>query len=149
MRSYIPHLVDYILKIPILYYLTTSLFKQYDECLWILNHAASNHDATIKYMKSDMVLYIHSHVSYLSKPKARSCVGGHYFISSTSINPSKPPIVCPPLNGPIYFLSRILKSVMASAAKVNIGANFVNGQEALPLCVTLEELNYTQSPTPM
>jgi len=51
--------------------------KTYDKCLWILNYAASNQDATIKYIKSGMVLYIHSDASYLSEPKACSRVGGH------------------------------------------------------------------------
>ena len=43
--------------------------KTYDECLWILNYAASNPEATIKYIKSNMVLYVHFEVSYLSEPK--------------------------------------------------------------------------------
>ena len=46
--------------------------KTYDECLWILNYAASNPEATIKYIASDMVLYVHSDASYLSEPKAHS-----------------------------------------------------------------------------
>ena len=48
------------------------------ECNWVLDYAASNPDATIRYHASDMVLYIHSDASYLSETKARSRAGGHF-----------------------------------------------------------------------
>ena len=119
-----------------------AIIKTYDECLWILNYAASNPEATSKYIASDMVPYVHSDASYLSEPKARSRAGGHYFLSDSPVDPTKPPTVRPPLNGPVYSLARILKYVIASAAEAEIGATFVNGQETLPLCVTLEELGH-------
>ena len=75
--------------------------KTYDECLWILNYAASNPEATIRYIRSDMVLYVHSDASYLSEPKARSCVRGHYFVSISPVDPTKAPTVRPLLNGPV------------------------------------------------
>ena len=41
-----------------------------------LDYAATNKEATITYHVSIRVLAIHSHASYLSKPKACSRVGG-------------------------------------------------------------------------
>jgi hypothetical protein len=43
-----------------------------NECLWLIDYAASNPTSIIRYSASDMVLYIHSDVSYLSETKARS-----------------------------------------------------------------------------
>ena len=40
-----------------------------------LDYAASNPDAKIKYIKSDMHLWAHSDASYLSESKARSRAG--------------------------------------------------------------------------
>lgn len=79
--------------------------KAYNEYLWILNYAASHQDTIIKEVKSDMVLYIHSDTSYLSEPKACSCVGGHFLRSYAPIEPSKLPIVYRPLNGSNHSLS--------------------------------------------
>jgi hypothetical protein len=38
---------------------------------------------------------------------------------------------------------------MGSAAEAEIGASYVNGQEAIPLRTALEELGHPQPPTPM
>ena len=38
----------------------------------LLNYLATNPDATIRYKRSDMVLWVHSDASYLSCPKAQS-----------------------------------------------------------------------------
>ena len=42
--------------------------KTYSDTLWLLNYAATHPNATIQYTVSDMVLYICSDASYLSKP---------------------------------------------------------------------------------
>ena len=42
-----------------------------------------------------------------------------------------------------------MKNVMASAAEAEMGALFVNGQEAIILRTTLEELGHIQPPTPI
>ena len=89
-----------------------------------------------------MVLYAHSDASYLSEPKARSRAGGYCFLSDSPIEPTKPPTFCLPLNRPVYSLARILKPIMDSAAEAEICATFANGQETLPLRVTLEELGH-------
>ena len=96
-----------------------------------------------------MVLHLHSDASYLSKPGARSRVGGHCFLGDQSTDPTKPPIADSPLNGPIYTVSKILHNVMASAVEAEIVATFHNGQEAVTIRTTLAELGHPQPLTPI
>ena len=72
-----------------------------------------------------MVLYMHTYESYLSVPKARSRAGGHYFLSSMPVDPTKPPSNNLPLNGPILNISQIMKNVMSSAAEAETVACFL------------------------
>lgn len=109
---------------------------------WLLNYVASNPNAVLTYAASDMCLHVHSDVSYLSVPKARSRVGGHFFLSD---HPDKPGILR--INGPVHVISKIIKLVMASAAEAEIGASFVAAQESIPIVTSLEELGHKQPPT--
>jgi len=128
---------------------TKATIKTLAKVEWLLDYAASNPLATIRYTASGMILYIHSDASYLSVSKARSRVGGHFFLSNPSTDPSKPPLVRPPLNGPIHTISKILKNVVGSAAEAEIAGTYVNATEAVPIVVTLEELGHIQPPTPI
>ena len=112
-----------------------------------LDYAATNPSANIQYKYSDMILHIDSDASYLSEPRARSCTGGHYYLSSLPTNPKKSPNLLPPANGPIHTECRILKHVVASAAEVEVRGLFHNGQTAVLLRITLHELGFTQPPT--
>ena len=96
-----------------------------------------------------MVLHIGSDASYISARKARSRVGGHHYLSSASTDSTNHPIKDPPPNGPLHVVRSIMKNVMASAAEADIGGLFVNGQEAIILRTTLEELGHIQPPTPI
>jgi hypothetical protein len=51
------------------------------QCKQFLDYKATHQDAVLTYKRSDMVLVVHSDASYLSKPKARSRAGGHFFLS--------------------------------------------------------------------
>jgi hypothetical protein len=55
---------------------TTDTMRQ---TLQLLDFLATQEDAVLSYHASDMVLAVHSNTSYLSKPKARSRAGGHFF----------------------------------------------------------------------
>ena len=96
-----------------------------------------------------MVLHIHNDGSYISAPKARSRAGGHFFLSNALINPKTPPANQPYINDPVHSTCHILRNVMYSSAEAEFSAHFYNGQEAVPICVTLEELGHTQLPTPI
>jgi hypothetical protein len=123
--------------------------KTFAKVLWLLNYAASNPYAEIMYTASDMVLHIHSNGSYLSEPKAGSCAGGHFFLSNLSLSPNEQPTNTPTPNGPIYSLSRIIRNVMGSADEAEIASSYMNGQEAIPIWTTLEEMGHPQPPTPV
>ncbi len=82
-------------------------------------------DVIIWYSASDMILNVHSVASYLSAPKALSCTGGYFFLGSLPRN--RDPIK---LNGAIHVQCTILKLVAASAAEAELGALFLNAQDA-------------------
>jgi hypothetical protein len=52
-------------------------------------------------------------------------------------------------NGAILIVSKVLKHVMSSAAKAEIGAVFIHAKEGAVLRTTLEELGHKQPPTHM
>ena len=87
-----------------------------------------------------MILYVHSDASYLSEPKARSRVGGYFYLG----NQDEPPDLTKP-NGAVHIESRIMKKVMAAASEAEIGALFHNGQEAAHLCNVLKEIGREQT----
>jgi Reverse transcriptase (RNA-dependent DNA polymerase) len=105
----------------------------------LLNYAATHPDAAVRFHKSDMVLYIHSDASYLSEPKARSRVGGYFYLGNRG-----EPADNPHPNGPIHIESRIMKNVMAAASEAEIGALFHNGQEGSYMRQLLLELGHEQ-----
>ena len=59
---------------------TTATAKTMAAANQLLDYAATHPNATIRFERSDMVLYIHSDASYLSEPQARSRVGGYFFL---------------------------------------------------------------------
>jgi hypothetical protein len=52
------------------------------EVVQLLNYAATHPEAAIRYHNSDMILYVHSDASYLSEPKARSRLGGYFYLGN-------------------------------------------------------------------
>jgi hypothetical protein len=96
-------------------------------------------------LSSDIVpLTCHSDASYLSAPKARSQAGGYFFLGSLPRNgdPMR-------LNGAIQIMCTILKLVAALAAEAELGALFLNAQEANIMQLILTELGHPQPPTPI
>jgi Reverse transcriptase (RNA-dependent DNA polymerase) len=110
-----------------------------EAAIQLLNYAASNPNAAIRFHSSDMVLYAHSDASYLSEPHARSRVGGYFYLGNNN-----EPADNPTPNGPIHVESRIMRNVMAAASEAEIGALFHNGQEAAHIRNILKELGREQ-----
>ncbi len=106
-----------------------------------LDYAFIHPDAIVTYHASDMVLPGHNNASYLSKSKARSRAGGHFFMSNN--------IAKPPNNGIILTIAQIIKAVMSLAAEAEAGALYINWREAIPARHTLEFLVQPLPPTPM
>lgn len=115
----------------------------------LLNYAATNPNATVRYHASDMVLHIHADASYLSEPQAKSRVAGFYFLSKRPININKPSLRPPKINGPVHVLCTILKHVVASEAEAKVGANFESAQQGVMFRQKLAEMGHLQPPTPI
>jgi hypothetical protein len=118
----------------------------------LLNYAASNPNATVKYIASDMTLHVSSDAAYLIAPKARSRYAGYHYLSDQPADPMKPPLPTdpePPNNGAIHVPSQIMREVLSSASEAELAGCFHNGKEACPLRVCLEELGHPQPPTPI
>jgi hypothetical protein len=113
----------------------------------LLNHVATYPDASITYHASGMQLYAESGASYLSKTKARSRFAGFHYLSDQLEDPTNPPINQPPLNGAINVPCKILKEVLSSASEAEMAGLYHNGKEAVPECITLEELWHSQPAT--
>lgn len=113
---------------------TSARFKHF------LNYCATYPNSALRYIASDMILCVHSDTSYLTAPKARSRVGGHFYLGNvafhTLIN-----------NGAVLNVATVLKNNMSSGAEAEIGGLFINSREAVPLRTTLQELGYPQPPT--
>jgi hypothetical protein len=85
------------------------------------------------------VLAVHSNASYLSKPKAQSWAGGHFFHSSNN--------AVPPNNGVILNIAHIIKIDMPSATKVELTGLYIMACEAIYIRIILKELGHVQPPT--
>jgi hypothetical protein len=109
-----------------------------------LDYMWTHPDAVIQYRASDMILNVHSDVSYLSTPKACSQDGGYFFLGSLPCD--RDPIK---LNGSIHISFTILKLVGASAAEAKLGALFLNAHEGKVFQLILAELGHPQLPTPI
>jgi hypothetical protein len=108
----------------------------------LLDYLATYPDSKIRFHVSDMILHIHSDASYLSVSKARSRVGGLFYLGYNPPDENK-------LNGSILNVDSVIKNIVASAAESEVGACFQNAQTAAPLRVTLLELGHEQTATPL
>ena len=108
---------------------------------YILNYAARKEPAVTTYRASDMVLAIHSDIGigYLNEEGARSRAGGHHFLSENVCNPSN--------NGAIYNNASIIKAVMSSATKAEIGVLYTNARKGLEEQNILGVIGHPQPPT--
>jgi hypothetical protein len=71
------------------------------------DYLAMQENAVLSYHASNMILAVHSNASYLSKPKAHSRAGGHFFLSSNT--------TVPPNNGAVLNIAHIIKNIMPLA----------------------------------
>jgi hypothetical protein len=88
-----------------------------------------------------MVLVVHSNPSYLNEEEAQSRAGGHHFLSEV--------LPFPPNNGAIHNVAEIIKGVMSSAAKAELGAMYINAHKAFEECIILDAMGHKQPATPV
>ena len=85
-----------------------------------------------------MILRVHRDASFLSVTKECSTVGGYNYLSDNSKYSSD--------NGPIHNFCKIIKNAMELAAEAEIGAYFINAQDAVPKRTTIIEMRHPQPP---
>jgi hypothetical protein len=88
-----------------------------------------------------MILCAHANTSFHNESKGRSKPGAHIFISK-----NKP---FTKHNGPVLSISQIMKFVMSSAAKAELGALYTTAKEMVPLCQTLIKMGWSQPCMPI
>ncbi len=111
------------------------------QTIQLLNYLAMQENAVLSYHASNMVLAVHSNASYLSKPKAQSQVGGHFFLSSNT--------TVPVINRVILNIAHIIKNVMSSATKAELAGLSIMARKAIYIRTILEDLGQVQPPTPL
>ena len=109
----------------------------------LLNYLATHPNASVTFKKSNMTLQVHSDASYLSAPNSRSRAGGYFFMGTHNDHPDVNAFV----NVPVHVECKIMKNVLASAMEAEIGALFLNCQQAEILRTTLGELGHPQPVT--
>ena len=116
-----------------------------DACHMLMDYLCTYPTATIRFYKSDMILYIDSDAAYLVLPQARSRIAGHFHLGNL---PPRPPALPPKssTNGPILTVCKRLRHVVSSAAEAETGTAFYNSKEAIPIIRTLEILGHIQPP---
>ena len=104
----------------------------------LLKYVSVHQNHGIRFHASSMQLQIQSDASYLSRPKARSVLGGLHYLGSIH-----------EINGPFFCTSKMISCVVTSAAEAELGAAFQNAQKGAQFRNTLIELGYPQQPTPI
>jgi hypothetical protein len=114
-------------------------------CTHFLHYAATYPNATIVYRASDMVLRIITDASFHSEPAplgacAGTRMGGVHYLGERHSNR---------LNGMIDTLCKLMDVVPASVAEAEYGTAFTNAKMGTETRHTLEDLGFTQPPTPI
>ena len=104
----------------------------------LLQYISTHQNHGVRFHASAMQLQVQSDASYLSRPKARSVLGGLHYLGTEDT-----------INGPFFCTSKIISCVVTSAAEAELGAAFQNAQKAAQFRNVLVELGYPQVPTPI
>jgi hypothetical protein len=107
----------------------------------ILEYLTLYPDDDTTYCSRNMILCAHTNTSFNNKSKGRSQAGAHICVSKN--NPFAKH------NRPIISISQIMKFVMSSAAKAEIGALYTTAKEMPPLHQTLIGMGMPQPRTPI
>jgi hypothetical protein len=120
-------------------HISTATTTTMDAVNHLLEYCSTKHHATIHYFASDVQLKIHSDASYLSEPKAKSRIGGYFFLSN-----NKHSQYTHLSNAPLLCQSTVLKHVVSSVAEAEYGAIYVNSKTGTVTRETLREIGHPQ-----
>jgi hypothetical protein len=122
--------------------LSTATTTTMDAVSHLLEYCSTKPDAALRYYASDMQLKIHSDASYVSEPRAKSRIGGYFFLGNSKHSQ------CPSLsNGTLLCQSTVLKHVVSSVAEADYGALFINAKTGTVTCETLKDMGHPQDAT--
>ena len=102
----------------------------------LLGYVSKHSNNAVRYYASTMLLQLMSDASYLCRPKARSVYGTHAYLGAENV-----------INGPIACASKMITSVVASAAEAELAGGFRLAQDAVQYRRILFDLGYPQPPT--
>jgi hypothetical protein len=139
---YNDHAVDTTLLLPLsnlASQLSTATTKTINAVSHFLDHYSTHPESSIRYFASDMQLKIHSDASYFYDPKAKSRIGGYFYLGNKTNSPNKPLS-----NGPLLCHTILLKNVFSSVAEAEFGAIFVTAKEGTVTRTTLAEIGHSQ-----
>eukprot|EP00957_Ditylum_brightwellii_P042789 3239997-Ditylum_brightwellii.AAC.2 len=115
--------------------------KQTEEaCHQLLDYVLTYPNAAVCFMASNMILAAPSDASYLSESKARSRAARRLYLAKCNDEDYN--------NGKVLTLSTIIRHMVASASEAELTVLFCNAREAVPLCITLEEMGHPNHPPP-
>ena len=115
-----------------------------ERCTQLLDYLAGHADAKVHFYPSNMIMNIHLDALYLLEAKVHSWACGHFFLEWMPAD-NKP--IC--LNGAFHVSTTILRFIVASAAKAELGALYHNCQTGIIFRLTLSDMDHPQPQTPV
>jgi hypothetical protein len=120
------------------------LAKQWQKCTQLLDNLAYHADPKVCFHTSNMVMIIHSEALYLSKGNAHSQIAGIFFMGWMPQDDT--PIR---INGTFHISTNVIRFVVASAAKAELGVLFHNCQIGIIFHSILEDMGHKQPKKPV
>ena len=111
-------------------------------CLHLLDYCVTYPNVGLRYHKNDKVLHIHYDASYIIAPYAKSRISGYFFLSSNTTKSTTH-------NALIHIECKPLCHVVTWSAECETAAVFHNSQTAIHIRYMLQQLGYSQPPTPI
>ena len=121
--------------------------KTKDTTIMLMDYLHTHPNAKIRYLPSDIQLYVDSDAAYLVATKAKSRITGHFYLSD-QYNTS-PKIPGPRLNGPAHIECQLLKHVLTSASEAETSGVFLHCKAAIGIKKILEALGHSQKIIPL
>ena len=100
----------------------------------ILDYCATYPSDGILYRSSNMVVCALSDSGFYNESKGRRIAGAHILLSEKNDMPG--------WNRPVVTLAKIIKCVMSSASKAELGSMFITAQEMVAMRKTLQEMKW-------
>jgi hypothetical protein len=112
----------------------------------LLNYAATNPEATVRYTASDMLLAVEKRRFLLIRLESSLPRRQVLLLNQPTQEQHR---LLYNANGAVHVLCQIMCKVLSSAAEAELGALFHNGKEACPLRIALSDMGHPQPATPI